>query len=213
MRACSTPMAASFTCKSFDRLKESVQIIQWAREMSDDIDKIEYLSPNPIYLSKSDVFYIAERISKQLSYPSTKNILSVVNKLGGYISYIDFWKSERHTGSLVVERNGKFRILVPKHTSMQRDRFTIAHELGHYFLHYMMKLTPAERSNVAFQADRYEGGRVEWEANWFAAAFLMPEKEFRTVYKKSGSNFFSIASHFHVSTRAAITRAKSLEIQ
>lgn len=46
-----------------------------------------------------------------------------------------------------------------------RQRFTIAHELGHLLLH---------PSGMAFRDDTFSGGPLEVEANAFAAALLMP---------------------------------------
>ena len=71
-----------------------------------------------------------------------------------------------------------------------RDRFTLAHELGHYVLH-----------SSGVQLCRSDGGRVvtycdpEWQANTFASKLLMPDhliytltpseisKEFGTSYQ------------------------------
>ena len=50
--------------------------------------------------------------------------------------------------------------------------------------------------------------RAEWEANWFAAAFLMPKDNFTADYKALG--LASVAAKYGVSTTAAEIRAKSL---
>lgn len=59
------------------------------------------------------------------------------------------------------------------HNDDTRCRFTVAHELGHLFLHWSFprpRLAPdAQKPN-----DPSPSGRVEKEANQFAAAFLMP---------------------------------------
>lgn len=49
-----------------------------------------------------------------------------------------------------------------------RDRFTIAHELGHFFLH--PQGCPLSRMNSPVPAYR----DPEWQANTFASEFLMP---------------------------------------
>ena len=61
-------------------------------------------------------------------------------------------------------------------------------------------------------ADRYGGGLVEWQANWFAASFLMPAKEFKAALKKTDANIFTVAKKFNVSIAAAFTRAKALRL-
>ncbi len=50
--------------------------------------------------------------------------------------------------------------------------------------------------------------RAEWEANWFAAAFLMPEQAFRQYRAANGS--IATAAKFGVSQSAADVRASTL---
>ena len=50
-----------------------------------------------------------------------------------------------------------------------RDRFTLAHETGHYFLH---------RNGLSFARSEYEVPKYcdpEWQANVFASALLIPK--------------------------------------
>ena len=55
-----------------------------------------------------------------------------------------------------------------------------------------------------------EQRRAEWEANWFAGAFLMPKAEFEQVFQKKGGSLSSVAAYFGVSGHAADVRAKTL---
>lgn len=91
---------------------------------------------------------------------------------------------------------------------MQRDRFTIAHEMGHLVLHFMLNKGRAEHEGLA--ASRYGSGPVEYEANWFAASFLMPDDAFGLCYTDSGGDLSVVAAHFAVSLTAAAVRVKSL---
>lgn len=88
------------------------------------------------------------------------------------------------SGVLVIDQVGKATIGYNPTESIVRQRFTIAHELGHYVLHR----NPTANKEVLFidkdfkfQVElRKEGGeymnpRNEVEANAFAAALLMPE--------------------------------------
>ena len=77
-----------------------------------------------------------------------------------------------------------------------RSRFTIAHELGHFLMH-----DPKARAYAA----RGDTGRIEWEANWFAAGFLMPTKQFKEL-KVKGFSSEELAGYFHVSRQAAEIR-------
>ena len=56
-----------------------------------------------------------------------------------------------------------------------RHRFTIAHEIGHYFLHRDGVKLARLNSNIALQAYR----KPEWQANTFASELLMPHKLIR----------------------------------
>ena len=57
-------------------------------------------------------------------------------------------------------------------------------------------------------AQRFGSTRVEWEANWFAAGFLMPAAEFTSVCR--AADLAEAARHFKVSVPAAEARAKAL---
>ena len=97
----------------------------------------------------------------------------------------------------------------------KRRRFTIAHELGHLFLH-MGYLTNHElwekQENKVYQ--RIGNSEKEYQANEFAAAFLMPKKEYFRVMNENldGNKVMTskIAEHFHVSVEAASNRGKFL---
>jgi Zn-dependent peptidase ImmA (M78 family) len=104
-----------------------------------------------------------------------------------------------------VDGPDNFRILVSAFTGPERDRFTIAHELGHYVLH-------SDFGRKRIRAARFGSDRVEWEANWFAAAFLMPETDFRDTCRRVGTNSTLVAARYLVSAKAAEVRMKALNI-
>jgi Zn-dependent peptidase ImmA (M78 family) len=54
-------------------------------------------------------------------------------------------------------------------------RFTVAHELGHLFLHWSFP-RPRLAPEAQKPSDPSPSGRIEKEANQFAAAFLMPRE-------------------------------------
>lgn len=162
-------------------------------------------------LSKPQVYTFAESIAKQLSFSVGDDIQELVRRMGGRVDVEDTLLTDpEHTGSLYVEEPARFRIVVPSHTSLERDRFTVAHELGHYMLHYLWakKKNPAVPDRVV--AYRRGSDRIEWEANWFAAAFLMPKEDFEAAFARYDGDTRRVADHFGVSTSAAEVRAKGL---
>jgi Zn-dependent peptidase ImmA (M78 family) len=113
-----------------------------------------------------------------------------------------------------------FKITINRKHSGKRKNFTIAHELGHLFLH-MGYLTDPEiwdSINEYIDSPYYRMGysEEENEANQFAGALLMPEAEYkefvRNAVKNQKINISLISSHFDVSDDAALTRGKWLGI-
>lgn len=158
-------------------------------------------------LSKAQVYAIAEAFSKQLDYRPGGNLVDAIARIGGRVSVEDtLLEDPTRSGSLLVDAPDDFKIILPAHTPPNRDRFTLAHELGHYVLHYLW----TDRRNERLMALRRGSDRIEWEANWFAAAFLMPEADFCDQFKTLDGNLTSLAQYFCVSEQAAQIRAKGL---
>jgi len=164
------------------------------------------------WLSKPAVQKLAEDIATQLEYQPAGDLEPILKRLGGRLVIKDFWDLENtDSGSIEIDGPGKFDIYVSNLTSALRDRFTIAHEIGHYVLHYLYPRKNGEELTKVF-ATRYidaENQREEWEANWFAASFLMPEEKFKAAYGRHGGDFSAIAEEFGVSRKAAKVRAKA----
>lgn len=107
--------------------------------------------------------------------------------------------------SMHVRELGDFTVFVPRLTSPRRDRFTIAHELGHYFLHYAR---PGMTGEMVF--NRGGSDRAETEANFFAAALLMPTVQFAAEWKRTDGDVLVLSRIFDVSPRAVEVRASVL---
>ncbi|KYK49921.1 hypothetical protein A1D31_39435 [Bradyrhizobium liaoningense] len=172
---------------------------------------MNYSSPSPCGLTKAVVDKFASDLADHLGYRPGDELSEIVAKLGGRIlsqNILDFGKFSS-SGSIRIEREGSFEILLASHTGRLRDRFTIAHELGHYFLHFVY----ARRNGAQIErmeALRYGSGQVEWEANWFAAGFLMPATPFREAHASLSGSITRIADRFGVSSEAANIRAQYL---
>lgn len=99
-------------------------------------------------------------------------------------------------------------------TSSERDRFTIAHELGHYFLHFPLvrKKFPGASMVATRWVDETDTDqrRAEWEANWFAAAFLMPNDLFKADADLSSNDIQYLSLKYGVSMHAAQIRLATL---
>lgn len=172
---------------------------------------IEYHDPMPTRASKRNVSAFAEELAVELDYDPEGPIETIVSGVGGSIHYRNAVGARPE--SIKVRPDETFKIYLPTLTSMGRDKFTIAHELGHLFLHF--PIVRAVYPNDGMRAYRWldedaseDMRRCEWEANWFAASFVMPEDLFTKVYNKHGVQGTSI--RLGVSMKAVEVRAQSL---
>ena len=116
------------------------------------------------------------------------DIKKIVTKLG--LDLVDYNLGGEASGILVITNN-KGTIGCNPADNQQRQRFTIAHELGHYLLHkssselfvdkdFLVKYRNSTSSNSYTPAEL----RHESEANAFAAALLMPRSFIEEYMKK-----------------------------
>ncbi len=113
-------------------------------------------------------------------------------------------------GALRKEGSG-WKIYVNRQDSPQRKRFTIAHELGHYFLHADESKEFVD-GNVFTRSNAIRYGERELEANEFAGNLVMPESKVRQMVtgEITDETITSLARTFEVSTFAMETRLKNL---
>lgn len=86
----------------------------------------------------------------------------------------------------------------------KRQRFTFAHELAHYFLHRNTRHKFSD--TVFFRADNVNS-TLEYEANNFAGALLMPKDSFVNFVRNNSNNIEDISNEFNVSAMAVKVRA------
>ena len=123
----------------------------------------------------------------------------------------------RQTHGLLAVRSGQGSIYVETDDSPARKRFTIAHEIGHYVLHFAHEDGEHEDRIDSFRtvsepdASWTEDRRREWEANVFAAAILMDEGTVRNQWE-SLQSLDGMAAWFQVSQQAMAIRLSELGV-
>lgn len=141
------------------------------------------------------------------------DIDSVVSCMGGRIIE-DLGIYDFSGGQIRKIGDSEFEIIVSPFRSLERRNFAIAHELGHLFLH-MGFMTDSDKWRKQREEVYYRNGNseLEYQANEFAAAFLMPRKDYKDELDKhiKGNmvNTEKIARHFFVSIDAAVNRGKA----
>lgn len=155
------------------------------------------------------------------SYP--RNIIRTCEKLD--ISVMETTEFPHNISGLIYKKdNGKYCILVNSKQTAGRKAFTIAHELGHYFMHRTKLETDKEivsgakgidldsrfitRQDITADSTQ-EYRRLETEANKFAAEILMPKEIFLQKCMELNS-IDDVAAYFGVSISAATIRADRL---
>lgn len=157
----------------------------------------EYRPLNKGGYTPQSVYQLAEKLSDSINLDGQTDLLTLVRCLKGRVSYLPYHKFRAEDGSVFIHDKGEFDVILSDAVSTTRNRFTLAHELGHLILH---------QPKSCSYAKRFESNPVEWEANWFAAGFLMPAKRFLIAAQKYKNNPLALASLFGVSERAAEVR-------
>lgn len=144
------------------------------------------------------------------------SINDIVENNGLDIKFSDL--GENVSGVLAIQ-NEKGSIGVNKNESKVRQRFTLAHELGHYVLH-------SKKQNQLFIEDKMYRNeesstgdlRREREANAFAAATLMPKELLKQEIEKHQldiaheDSIKKLAQIFKVSEVAMTYRVTNLKL-
>lgn len=148
----------------------------------------------------NDALRIAE--SRGLSLMPV-DVLGLAYSIGIQIEYLPLPEG---TSGFLRRSGGNWLIGVNSMHHSNRQRFTIAHELGHYFLHR----DHGEFIDRALFRKELQSDRREFEANSFASRLLMPAGDFEDVSQRFNSDLDLVARQFGVSSAAAKFRAEAL---
>lgn len=126
----------------------------------------------------------------------------IINKIDD-IELISESMSDNMSGKINYDFNrNKYIISVNKEHHSNRQRFTVAHELGHYILNHGNKI------DTLYQ-DMNDSDEIE--ANKFADELLMPSGVLRHLILEHGiANVTTLAQKFWVPDQTMLFRLKSL---
>ena len=167
---------------------------------------MQYDEVAPIGWTKRAVLDVAEKLATAWDLEPGEPLDGLVKKLGGNLEYQDALSvDESEDGSILIDGRQKFRIFVPDYVSYERNRFTIAHEVGHYVLHYVAPKLDGKRIKAARSSlpSQQQAVRAEREADWFAFGLLMPKMKFLQKCEESSADLNAVARYFGVSTQDA----------
>ena len=168
----------------------------------------------PCGLSPSEIRSLAEKVSKILGYAPGSDLGTLFTAIKGRIEIHQdpgdtFDNSVEIPSSIEINQDGSFVIWLSPWLFPLQERVAIAHELGHFILHSKVGKIPL----TAHYTPGAENEQAEFEAQEFAAAFLLPEPMLRAaITEETGNDALSVAAYFMVPVQLAMTRMEQLEI-
>lgn len=190
--------------KDIISIESSVRLIGYlVDEMSESLEWPPFnLTPLNIEDGYS-VQNIAKHTRKILglkTYEPVKNIVQLLEKHG--ILIIELEHIDKFDGVSLKTDQGSPIIILNKHFSNDRKRFTIAHELGHLIMHVLGDFPIPDYRDMKAR---------EKEADLFASEFLMPEEEIRrSLYNLKLSDLAEFKKYWLTSMASIIRRARDL---
>lgn len=163
---------------------------------------IKYQEPD-LLIDVEDILKSAQE--KGLYTGNSINIEEVVKTFNDI--KLEYQPMEANQSGSLSNIDGKWIICINKNHNIKRQKFTIAHELGHYILHKGKNVEFVD--TTFFRNDEIDS--IEYNANEFAARLLMPEKYVRNLIDtESIKNIGLLAEQFGVSSAAMKFRVLSL---
>lgn len=146
---------------------------------------------------------------KQFFAPETvTNVYDICGQLG-----IDIIEAPINADAYLECENGNSYIVLKESLNEKRKKFTIAHELGHFYIPWHSELMfGCDIKEMDFKNDY---APREKEANLFAAELLMPSEEFK-IHFPGKINYVTVsamAKMFDVSFLAALNRCIDLAVE
>lgn len=141
------------------------------------------------------------------------NVFDMAKSLG--INVI-FDSLDSDTSGIMLHKNNKTRIAINSSHHINRQRFTLAHEIGHFKLHLSNKEKETIFVDKRFFRNKESSKgstRIEIEANAFAACLLMPKIFMKKSIKNtviSDIDVFKLALQYEVSEQAMTLRLVKL---
>lgn len=154
----------------------------------------------------------AEVLRRHGLYSIPVDPVVLANRLGIKVHNAKF--SQEGVSGVIAKRGDYVSLLVNEADAPARKRFTIAHELGHHFLHLVRDGAFVDKEVDLFRGEPGEEDarkQEEVQANQFAAALLMPEELVRTEFE-AAPDLTAIARLFNVSEAAMGFRLSQLRL-
>ncbi len=142
-----------------------------------------------------------EKIIRRFQKKAPIRIFSLTRALGLEIYKHEF--PDNISGCIEREDDGSYVIFTNEYHSLNRRRFTVAHELAHYLLHRGL-IENGVVDDTLFRSNL--SGSLEREANNYAAELLMPGHLILETIEEGIDSIKELADKFQVSEAAMSIR-------
>ena len=158
--------------------------------------------PKPCGLDMNVIIGMAQEISTKMGYDPKEPFRKFLEANGGKLfeESLGFPAKFINARSCILVKDANdFSIHTQELTDSVGRRFDIAHEFGHYILHYLYngKKSPMFAGRQAPKTETEK--QFESEANYFAISFLLNIKEFEEQYEKCNQDALLMSYYFGVS--------------
>lgn len=167
-----------------------------------------------LYIDPKVIEDIASRLHKQFAGIAESitlgHLTSLAHSLGAKVELADF--NSNSVSARVFEdkeNKGQFTIQIARNESMRRQKFSLAHEIGHIIFHKVDSTPLVEYRRPLLEYADADMLYKETQANVFASALLIPEIMARNAWTNI-HDIDDIAEVFEVSRSAAYVRLNSL---
>ena len=139
--------------------------------------------------------------NNQIELIATRVLQKYVARGGAFKQFENIIKSEQikykevnsqnknFVGAFTKGNNNQLYIMVNQKVFNEgRKNFTIAHELGHYFLNHQLKTNTFYCFDNEILENDFHQDEIENEANYFATCLLMPEEKLTNAFKSILNN-------------------------
>jgi len=157
-------------------------------------------------LTREDIEARARSVREKFGLKSIPiNPLTIAERVDIAVNNAKFFRES--VAGAIARSGNKVVLLVNQSDAPYRKRFTIAHELGHYFLHLHGDGEFIDKEVNLFRQPKGDPNgwtpvqRAEYQANMFAAALLMPEDAVQKAWDETAS-LERLAREFNVSEQA-----------
>ena len=155
----------------------------------------------------------AGRLIKRLNVTKAPiDVEAIAKSLGISVNYE---KLDSDVSGVMLLENGKAKVAINQSQHRNRQRFTLAHEIGHLLLHAKGDRVFVDRRFFRNAASSKGELREEIQANAFAASLLMPsalvDKYIDADDGITDIDVFRLATRFEVSEQAMTLRLVKLD--